>query len=93
VHRRTTADDARSRAEGQNIGLIGSLASTGDWGSEFGFIRRRTAWSSNGRVKRRIIYLDGAEEEQYTIAQASEPVDKGASSRQKVAMPLVEARP
>ena len=42
--------------------------------------RRRTARSSNGKVTDEIIYLDAAEEAQYTIAQASEPVDKAASS-------------
>ena len=60
--------------EGPNIGLIGSLASMATV-SEFGFIQtpyRKVV----GRVTDEIIYLDAAEEAQYTIAQASEPVDE-----------------
>jgi DNA-directed RNA polymerase subunit beta len=61
--------------EGPNIGLIGSLASMATV-SEFGFIQTPYRVVRNGRVTDEIIYLDAAEEAQYTIAQASEPVDE-----------------
>jgi DNA-directed RNA polymerase subunit beta len=61
--------------EGPNIGLIGSLASMATV-SEFGFIQTPYRVVKNGKVTDEIIYLDAAEEAQYTIAQASEPVDK-----------------
>jgi DNA-directed RNA polymerase subunit beta len=60
--------------EGPNIGLIGSLASYATV-SEFGFIRTPYRVVRNGKVTDEIVYLDAAEERQYTIAQASEPVD------------------
>jgi DNA-directed RNA polymerase subunit beta len=61
--------------EGPNIGLIGSLASMATV-SEFGFIQTPYRVVKNGKVTDEIIYLDAAEEAQYTIAQASEPVDE-----------------
>jgi DNA-directed RNA polymerase subunit beta len=61
--------------EGPNIGLIGSLASMATV-SEFGFIQTPYRVVKNGRVTDEIIYLDAAEEAQFTIAQASEPVDE-----------------
>ena len=60
--------------EGPNIGLIGSLASMATV-SEFGFIQTPYRVVKNGKVTDEIIYLDAAEEAQFTIAQASEPVD------------------
>jgi DNA-directed RNA polymerase subunit beta len=60
--------------EGPNIGLIGSLASMATV-SEFGFIQTPYRVVKNGRVTDEIVYLDAAEEAQYTIAQASERVD------------------
>src|SRR5438477_8839748 len=60
--------------EGPNIGLIGSLASYATV-SEFGFIQTPYRRVVNGKVTDEIVYLDAAEERQYTIAQASEPVD------------------
>ena len=60
--------------EGPNIGLIGSLASMATV-SEFGFIQTPYRVVKAGKVTDEIIYLDAAEEAQYTIAQASEPVD------------------
>src|SRR6187431_1701680 len=60
--------------EGPNIGLMGSLASMATV-SEFGFIRTPYRVVKNSKVTDEIIYLDAAEEAQYTIAQASEPVD------------------
>jgi DNA-directed RNA polymerase subunit beta len=60
--------------EGPNIGLIGSLASMATV-SEFGFIRTPYRVVKGGKVSDEIIYLDAAEEAEYTIAQASEPVD------------------
>ena len=60
--------------EGPNIGLIGSLASFATV-SEFGFIQTPYRKVVGGKVTDDIVYLDAAEEAQYTIAQASEPVD------------------
>ncbi|HSO02564.1 MAG TPA: DNA-directed RNA polymerase subunit beta, partial [Gaiellaceae bacterium] len=60
--------------EGPNIGLMGSLASMATV-SEFGFIQTPYRKVVNGKVTDDITYLDAAEEAQYTIAQASEPVD------------------
>ena len=61
--------------EGPNIGLMGSLASFATV-SQFGFIQTPYRKVSNGKVSDEIVYLDAAEETQYTIAQASEPVDE-----------------
>jgi DNA-directed RNA polymerase subunit beta len=61
--------------EGPNIGLIGSLASMATV-SEFGFIQTPYRVVKSGKVTDEIIYLDAAEEAQYTIAQASAPVDE-----------------
>ena len=61
--------------EGPNIGLIGSLASMATV-SQFGFIQTPYRKVVNGKVTDDITYLDAAEEAQYTIAQASEPVDE-----------------
>jgi DNA-directed RNA polymerase subunit beta len=60
--------------EGPNIGLIGSLASFATV-SEFGFIQTPYRVVKGAKVTDDIIYLDAAEERQFTIAQASEPVD------------------
>jgi DNA-directed RNA polymerase subunit beta len=60
--------------EGPNIGLIGSLASFATV-SEFGFVQTPYRKVVNGKVTDEIVYLDAAEEAQYTIAQASAPVD------------------
>jgi DNA-directed RNA polymerase subunit beta len=61
--------------EGPNIGLMGSLASFATV-SAFGFIQTPYRVVKGGKVTDQIIYLDAAEEAQYTIAQASEPVDE-----------------
>ncbi len=61
--------------EGPNIGLMGSLASYATV-SEFGFIQTPYRKVTSGKVTDEIVYLDAAEEAQYTIAQASEPVDE-----------------
>jgi len=60
--------------EGPNIGLIGSLASFATV-SQFGFIQTPYRVVKSGKVTDEIIYLDAAEERQFTIAQASETVD------------------
>jgi DNA-directed RNA polymerase subunit beta len=44
--------------------------------SDFGFIQTPYRKVANGKVTDEIIYLDAIEEAQYTIAQASEPVDE-----------------
>jgi DNA-directed RNA polymerase subunit beta len=61
--------------EGPNIGLIGSLASYATV-SEFGFIQTPYRKVAGGKVSDEIVYLDAAEEAQFTIAQASERVDE-----------------
>jgi DNA-directed RNA polymerase subunit beta len=61
--------------EGPNIGLMGSLASMATV-SEFGFIQTPYRVVKGGKVTDEIVYLDAAEETQFTIAQASEPVDE-----------------
>ncbi len=60
--------------EGPNIGLIGSLASYATV-SEFGFVQTPYRKVQNGKVTDEIVYLDAAEEAQFTIAQASEQFD------------------
>ncbi len=60
--------------EGPNIGLIGSLASFATV-SEFGFVQTPYRKVEKGKVTDEIIYLDAAEEAQYTIAQASALLD------------------
>src|SRR5207249_740983 len=61
--------------EGPNIGLIGSLASMATV-SEFGFIQTPYRKVVGGKVSDEIVYLDAAEEAQFTIAQASAIVDE-----------------
>jgi len=61
--------------EGPNIGLIGNLASMATV-SQFGFIQTPYRVVKGGKVTDEIVYLDAAEEAQYTIAQASEPIDE-----------------
>jgi DNA-directed RNA polymerase subunit beta len=60
--------------EGPNIGLMGSLASFATV-SAFGFIQTPYRKVIGGKVSDEIVYLDAAEEAQYTIAQASAPLD------------------
>ena len=60
--------------EGPNIGLIGALASYATV-SEFGFIQTPYRVVKGGKVSDEIVYLDAAQEAQFTIAQASESVD------------------
>ena len=60
--------------EGPNIGLIGSLASYATV-SQFGFVQTPYRKVVGGKVTDEIVYLDAAEEGQYTIAQASERFD------------------
>src|SRR6202034_2242939 len=60
--------------EGPNIRLIGSLSSYAEV-SEYGFVTTPYRVVVKGRVTDEIIYLDAAEEAQFTIAQASESVD------------------
>src|SRR5947207_3956267 len=60
--------------EGPNIGLIGSLASMATV-SEFGFVQTPYRVVKSGKVTDEIIYLDAAEEAQYTIAQANAVID------------------
>ncbi len=61
--------------EGPNIGLIGSLGSYAKV-SEHGFVQTPYRKVVKGKVTGEIEYLDALQEEKYTIAQASEEVDK-----------------
>jgi DNA-directed RNA polymerase subunit beta len=61
--------------EGPNIGLIGSLASYATV-SQFGFIQTPYRKVEKGKVTDEIIYLDAAEEAEFNVAQASDPLDK-----------------
>ncbi|HYF12053.1 MAG TPA: DNA-directed RNA polymerase subunit beta, partial [Actinomycetota bacterium] len=61
--------------EGPNIGLMGSLASMATV-SQFGFVQTPYRVVRKGKVTDEIHYLDAAEEEKFTIAQANEPVDE-----------------
>ncbi|MGH3042543.1 MAG: DNA-directed RNA polymerase subunit beta, partial [Gaiellaceae bacterium] len=61
--------------EGPNIGLIGSLSSMATV-SEFGFVQTPYRVVKGGKVTDEIVYLDAAEEEKLTIAQANEAVDE-----------------
>ena len=60
--------------EGPNIGLIGALASYATM-SEFSFIQTPYRVVKGGKVTDEIVYLDAAQEAQFTIAQASELID------------------
>ena len=79
--------------EGPNIGLIGSLASFATV-SEFGFVQTPYRKVTNGKVTDEIVYLDAAEEAQYTIAQASAQVDDktGRFVDEHGALPLPRGR-
>ena len=69
--------------EGPNIGLIGALASYATV-SEFGFIQTPYRVVEKAKVTDEIVYLDAAQEAQYTIAQASEagrPEDRQVPQR------------
>ena len=61
--------------EGPNIGLIGSLSSMATV-SEFGFVQTPYRVVKAGKVSDEIVYLDAAEEEKLTIAQANEALDE-----------------
>src|SRR5918996_1253564 len=61
--------------EGPNIGLMGSLASMATV-SEFGFVQTPYRVVKSGKVTDEIVYLDAAEEEKLTIAQANEEGDE-----------------
>ena len=63
--------------EGPNIGLIGSLATYARI-NEYGFIEApyRYVDKETGCVTDRIVYMTADEEDKYTIAQATEPLDE-----------------
>ncbi len=63
--------------EGPNIGLIGSL-STYAKVNEYGFIEApyRVVDKARGIVTNKIVYLTANEEDEYSIAQANEPLDE-----------------
>ena len=79
--------------EGPNIGLIGSLASFATV-SEFGFIQTPYRKVVKGKVTDEIVYLDAAEEAQFTIAQACERVDEktGKFDERRGPLPLARGR-
>ncbi len=61
--------------EGQNIGLINSLATYARI-NRFGFIETPYRKVVDGRVTDEVVYLSAIDEEQYTIAQANAPLDE-----------------
>jgi len=61
--------------EGPNIGLIGSLATYAKV-DKFGFLLTPYRKVENGRVTNKVEYLGAAQEDRYSISQASEPIDK-----------------
>jgi DNA-directed RNA polymerase subunit beta len=63
--------------EGPNIGLINSLATYAKV-NEYGFMETpyRVIDKKNGLVTNKIVYLTANEEDEYLIAQASEPIDE-----------------
>ena len=61
--------------EGPNIGLIGSLSCYAQV-SEHGFVTTPYRVVKNGKVTDEIVHLDATEEQERTIAQANEPLDK-----------------
>ncbi|MDR2749007.1 MAG: DNA-directed RNA polymerase subunit beta [Bifidobacteriaceae bacterium] len=61
--------------EGQNIGLVGSLASYAKVNS-FGFIQTPYRKVKNGKVTDEVAYLTADEEANYVIAQANQELDK-----------------
>ena len=61
--------------EGPNIGLIGSLSSYAQV-SEHGFVTTPYRVIKKGKVTDEIVHLDATEEQERTIAQANEPLDK-----------------
>ncbi len=72
--------------EGPNIGLISSL-STYARINDFGFIETPYRKVVKGRVTEQIDFLTGDKEEQYTVAQANEPIDeKGNFMNEKVSI-------
>ena len=62
--------------EGPNIGLMASL-STYARINRYGFLETPYRKVENGRVKRSVESLSAYDEDNYTIAQANTPVDKG----------------
>ncbi len=61
--------------EGPNIGLMGSLSSYAQV-SEHGFVTTPYRKVVKGKVTDEIVHLDATEEQERTIAQANEPLDK-----------------
>jgi len=61
--------------EGQNIGLVGHLASFAKI-NQYGFIETPYFKVKNGKVTSEIQYLNAYEEERYNIAHAGTPIDK-----------------
>ena len=64
--------------EGPNIGLINSLATYSKVNS-YGFIETPYRKVSNSKVSSEIVYLSAMEEENFTIAQANEPLKSDGS--------------
>ncbi len=70
--------------EGQNIGLINSLATYARV-NKYGFVESPYRKVIDGKVTDQIVYLSAMEEEKYTIAQAGEPLmDEGSFVNEEV---------
>jgi len=68
--------------EGQNIGLITSLALYSDV-NKYGFIVTPYIKVKNGKITHKIDYISAEDEENYTIAQIGVPVDKDGTIKAK----------
>ncbi|AZO96553.1 DNA-directed RNA polymerase subunit beta [Halocella sp. SP3-1] len=64
--------------EGPNIGLIGSMGSYART-NEFGFLETPYRKVIDGKATDEIEYLTADEEDNYTVAQANEPIDEGGN--------------
>lgn len=79
--------------EGPNIGLIGSLATFGRVNA-FGFIETPYRKVVDGRVTDQIDYLDASDEDRYSVAQASAPLnDDGTFTEDEVLVRLPGGEP
>ena len=78
--------------EGQNIGLVGHLASFAKV-NPLGFIETPYFKVKNGKVIKEVQYLNAYEEEKFTIASADTPIDEEGNIIEKEVEARVEGEP
>ncbi len=78
--------------EGPNIGLVGHLASCARL-NEYGFIETPYRAVKNGRLTKKIVYLNAAEEEKYNIAHAGVAIDNKGNLLDKEVEARVHSEP